>query len=156
MSNAFEFFEAQWEEPAWDALSKTEQLLLVHEAYAEKQFRECDGHAWTLVVDCGQASIQCVNCEGSFEYVAGPDYQDMINCEVDIYYPRIEIEISGSYDNPEREPVLEFYTEHPEDLSGCAYFQGKGTCSYGCWEEPRCHTDEPEGGWPSERFKDMP
>jgi hypothetical protein len=156
LSNAFEFFEEQWNVPPWDSLGEVEQILVLHEAYAEKKFRECDGHSWSLVVDMGQASIECVNCQGSFEYLAGPEYQDLINCEVDIFYPRLEAEESGTGDCVEREYVLEFYTEHPEDLSGCAYFRGVGTCSYGCWEEPRCHTDEPEKGWPSERFKDLP
>lgn len=38
------------------------------------------------------------------------------------------------------------------DLSGCAYFRGVGTCSFGCYDEPSCQTDEPEFGWPSERY----
>lgn len=29
----------------------------------------------------------------------------------------------------------------------CPFYQGRGTCPGGCWEEPRCITDEPEGGW---------
>lgn len=29
----------------------------------------------------------------------------------------------------------------------CAYYREGGLCSFGCWEEPRCITDEPEGGW---------
>lgn len=152
----FQLFEEEWHEPVWDALSEMEQLLLLHEAYAEKKFRECDGHGWSLVVDCGQASIQCANCEGSFEYLAGPEYQELINCEIDIFYPRIETEESGTWDNPEREPVLEFYTEYPQDLAGCAYYRGEGTCSYYCNTEPSCQTNEPEQGWPSVRFKDLP
>lgn len=34
-------------------------------------------------------------------------------------------------------------------LSSCAYYQqvGDGKCSYGCWQEPRCITDEPLEGW---------
>lgn len=24
----------------------------------------------------------------------------------------------------------------------------RGTCSFGCWEEPSCHVDTPEEGWP--------
>lgn len=35
------------------------------------------------------------------------------------------------------------------DLSSCDYFQGKGICTHGCWEEPACMTDEPLEGWPS-------
>ena len=137
-------------------MNDIDRMSVLHEAYAEKDFRECDGHGWSLFIDCGSASIQCANCGGSFEYIAGPDYQEMINCEIDIFYPRIEMVESGTWDCPEREPMLEFYTEHPQDLSGCAYYQGKGTCSYGCWEEPRCQTGEPLEGWPSERFKDLP
>jgi len=39
------------------------------------------------------------------------------------------------------------------DLAPCPYFRGLpgGTCTFGCWEEPRCFTDEPDGGWPSAR-----
>lgn len=37
------------------------------------------------------------------------------------------------------------------DMSTCQYFQGKGTCTYGCHEEPSCITDAPIGGWPSRR-----
>lgn len=40
-----------------------------------------------------------------------------------------------------------------EDMSGCAYFRGVGTCSFGCYSEPSCQTDQPEFGWPSERYK---
>lgn len=30
----------------------------------------------------------------------------------------------------------------------CAYYRGQGTCTGGgCWQEPRCVTDEPAGGW---------
>lgn len=29
----------------------------------------------------------------------------------------------------------------------CAYFRGIGICSFGCWEEPSCRTEEPSGGW---------
>lgn len=29
----------------------------------------------------------------------------------------------------------------------CAYYRGIGICSFGCWEEPVCHTEEPLGGW---------
>ena len=29
----------------------------------------------------------------------------------------------------------------------CAYFRGIGICSFGCWEEPSCHTEEPSDGW---------
>lgn len=45
--------------------------------------------------------------------------------------------------------------EHPEDLGTCpyyAYFRGQGPpaiCGRGCWEEPRCVTEEPLDGWPS-------
>ncbi len=47
----------------------------------------------------------------------------------------------------------EFEDPGEEDLSGCPYYQRiKGaTCIYGCWQEPRCITDEPLYGWPSER-----
>jgi hypothetical protein len=37
------------------------------------------------------------------------------------------------------------------DLSSCPYFQGTGTCSFGCVTEPSCQTDRPDEGWPSER-----
>lgn len=32
-------------------------------------------------------------------------------------------------------------------IGDCAYYNGVGICSFGCWEEPSCQTDEPEGGW---------
>lgn len=49
---------------------------------------------------------------------------------------------------------------HPEDCwyidySQCSYYRRgqpgadpSGTCSFWCSEEPACHTEEPEGGWP--------
>jgi len=36
------------------------------------------------------------------------------------------------------------------DLSACPYYRGPGICSFGCWEEPRCHTEEPVHGWPGD------
>ena len=38
------------------------------------------------------------------------------------------------------------------DLADCPYFQGTGTCGYGCVDEPSCITDRPREGWPSERL----
>ena len=41
------------------------------------------------------------------------------------------------------------------DLGTCPYYAHYrhnapfGTCSFGCWDEPRCITDEPEEGWVS-------
>jgi len=32
-------------------------------------------------------------------------------------------------------------------MLSCSYYQGVGSCSGGCYEEPRCHVDEPEEGW---------
>lgn len=40
-----------------------------------------------------------------------------------------------------------------KDLSGCAYYRGVGTCSYGCREEPSCQTDEPIDGWPQHEIE---
>lgn len=34
------------------------------------------------------------------------------------------------------------------NLSTCDYYQGVGICTFGCWEEPACFTDEPYEGWP--------
>ena len=42
------------------------------------------------------------------------------------------------------------------DMSSCPYFQRMsgtpgyetGSCGWGCYDEPSCITDEPEGGWP--------
>ena len=34
---------------------------------------------------------------------------------------------------------------HP--MTKCAYYRGVGHCSFGCWEEPRCYTEEPMNGW---------
>lgn len=46
-----------------------------------------------------------------------------------------------------------FASRAPEDLEGaepkptCPYYFGAGSCNQGCWEEPRCITDEPLHGW---------
>jgi len=152
MTDIFEMHEAEWHQPPWDALSPIEQLLILHEAYAYKKMHECDGHFWYLVVDSGTASIECQDCNATLGMVYGvEEYQDMINGSFQVWYPRIE---AGK--NADDEPELLFYEEEPEDMSGCAYFRGKGTCSYGCYSEPSCQTDEPLDGWPSERFKDLP
>ena len=39
------------------------------------------------------------------------------------------------------------------DLSSCPYYNGTGICSFSCWGwgEPRCRTEEPLNGWPSQR-----
>lgn len=37
------------------------------------------------------------------------------------------------------------------DLSDCPYYNGKGTCDYGCTTKPSCITDEPLAGWPRRR-----
>jgi hypothetical protein len=40
----------------------------------------------------------------------------------------------------------------------CAYFRGVSICSFGCWEEPVCYTEEPSGGWhwaAYERYMDL-
>lgn len=38
------------------------------------------------------------------------------------------------------------------DLGWCDYFLGVGTCTFGCQEEPACHTDHPgKVGWAVER-----
>lgn len=34
-----------------------------------------------------------------------------------------------------------------EKVTSCAYYKGVGVCSFGCWEEPRCMTNEPLDGW---------
>ncbi len=49
-------------------------------------------------------------------------------------------------------------TDHPDDtdcpdedalnLAECDYYQGLGTCSFGCYDEPACMTNRPRGGWP--------
>lgn len=35
-----------------------------------------------------------------------------------------------------------------QDYSECAYAQAKGTCSFGCDDEPACMTGCPREGWP--------
>jgi hypothetical protein len=43
-----------------------------------------------------------------------------------------------------------FSSVYREDVEPfCPYYQGTGdrTCKSGCWEEPRCVTDEPLGGY---------
>lgn len=44
------------------------------------------------------------------------------------------------------------------DESGCPYYRsfyrgGEGKCDRGCWSEPSCITNEPQGGWPLARFR---
>ena len=34
------------------------------------------------------------------------------------------------------------------NLGECDYYQGLGTCSFGCRDEPECMTCRPDGGWP--------
>ena len=34
------------------------------------------------------------------------------------------------------------------NLAECDYYQGVGSCSFGCHEEPSCMTDRPMEGWP--------
>lgn len=38
----------------------------------------------------------------------------------------------------------------------CPYLQGTGnrTCVSGCWDEPRCVTDKPLGGWKSRQHNE--
>ncbi len=38
-----------------------------------------------------------------------------------------------------------------DDMSDCPYYQGTGICESGCYSEPRCKTEEPIDGWPSQR-----
>lgn len=40
--------------------------------------------------------------------------------------------------------------EEELDLSSCPYFSGRGTCSFGCSDEPACMTSRPSDGWPGE------
>ena len=35
----------------------------------------------------------------------------------------------------------------------CAYYRGIGICSFGCWEEPSCRTEEPEEGWHHQSYR---
>lgn len=41
-------------------------------------------------------------------------------------------------------------------MAACPYFQNadKGVCRSGCWEEPRCYTEEPPGGWQEQAKRD--
>lgn len=63
-------------------------------------------------------------------------------------------------DEPEEDDLYDdlAYEGDETDLSSCPYFQTmtkpdaeRGTCSFGCWDEPRCITCEPENGWPGMR-----
>lgn len=36
----------------------------------------------------------------------------------------------------------------PPNLARCDYYQGVGSCTFSCWEEPSCQTDCPREGWP--------
>lgn len=38
--------------------------------------------------------------------------------------------------------------EEEYNLSDCPYFEGYGSCSYSCLDEPACQTEIPAGGWP--------
>lgn len=40
-----------------------------------------------------------------------------------------------------------------EARPSCSYYRADGICSFGCWEEPICHTSEPEDGWLREAFE---
>lgn len=39
-----------------------------------------------------------------------------------------------------------------QNLARCDHYQGCGICSFGCWEEPRCITEQPREGWPDPHF----
>ena len=54
--------------------------------------------------------------------------------------------------------------EDDPDLSGCAYYRRyhrmpdanpEAACSYSCGDEPACITNEPIGGWPGARLRDV-
>lgn len=40
---------------------------------------------------------------------------------------------------------------YERDLGTCPYYQGTGTCGFGCRDEPECQTGEPMEGWPTKR-----
>ena len=62
------------------------------------------------------------------------------------------VDDSGPTETPPAPAVFCLESFKPErDLSGCDWFRGVGTCSFGCTDEPRCQTQEPENGWPSTR-----
>lgn len=145
ISLMFELSKEEYLEPTWENLSELERRSVLEDAYAYKAMHECDGHFWYLVIESGSASIRCQDCKCNFEMYSGlRDYEEYIDGEFPIWYPRLE----GNGEDLE----LAFYEEQPEDKSGCAYFRGVGTCSYGCYQEPSCQVDEPLEGWPSERF----
>jgi hypothetical protein len=56
--------------------------------------------------------------------------------------------------------VIEEELDGHYDLSRCPYYQTeglpdaeRGTCQYGCRDEPECVTCEPSGGWPLARVR---
>lgn len=63
------------------------------------------------------------------------------------------VEVLGAYPGAGTwsDKRLECEVEYEQDMSSCPHYQGTGTCSFGCWEEPSCFTDEPMNGWPSVR-----
>lgn len=50
---------------------------------------------------------------------------------------------------------LETDLRYLQDRSECPYYRdpNNGVCQSGCWEEPKCHTDEPMGGWPLQHLR---
>ncbi len=90
--------------------------------------------------------------EGMVERRATPDEVDA-GCELGIAFdPCPGCEPDALFGVPDFG-----YVDELPDLSSCAYFRRglpgadpKGTCSFGCREEPACFTERPIGGWPGE------
>lgn len=40
-----------------------------------------------------------------------------------------------------------------EDYSDCPAYRSDGVCRTGCWTEPICQVNEPQGGWPIARVR---
>lgn len=68
------------------------QVVILQEAYAEKEFRECPEHRWSLHIDFGSVSITCDVCDGDFSYTGAHDYIEDLNGSVSLAYVKWEQE----------------------------------------------------------------
>lgn len=62
------------------------QMVILQEAYAEKVFRECPKHHWSLHVDFGSVSITCDVCDGDFSYTGAYEYTEDLVGSVSLAY----------------------------------------------------------------------
>lgn len=85
-----EFELVEWTAPGEDKrpqlsdMSEWERQYTIREAYAEKDFRECEEHKWELSIEFGHISIQCLSCLGFYSEI-NPDYVDDLCFSAPIY-----------------------------------------------------------------------